>query len=96
MGLLKVIQNFDFTQQNPKVVYLQFDEKQTTFEDSVFLTFLSLAGFDVVIFCPTGYQGPEAYYNDKSFLQTHDIGEYKYYIKPPKGLAWKYQKFITK
>ncbi|OON99553.1 MAG: hypothetical protein ATN35_12080 [Epulopiscium sp. Nele67-Bin004] len=93
--LLKTIQKFDFTQNNPKIVYLQFTGIPTSYEDSVFLAFISLVGFDVVIFCPSGYQGPEAYYQD-NILQIHEIGDYDYDMKIPKGIYWGFKKFVAK
>ena len=55
--ILRMIQKFDFTKVNPKIVYINTSEKEISLEDSILMAFLNLAGFDVLFFVPTGRQG---------------------------------------
>ena len=83
-SVIRLIQKFDFTKSNPKVICLSLDEEGMTLEDTVFLTFLSLVGFDIAVFVPTGYQTIERYYNDgKAMFDEHQVGEYMYDLKAP-------------
>ena len=54
--LLRKIQKFDFTKKNPKLIYINPTEERISLEDSILTAFLSLVGFDVLFFVPTGYQ----------------------------------------
>lgn len=46
-----MIQKFDFTKKNPKLIYINTTETVISLEDSILTAFLSLLGFDVVFFC---------------------------------------------
>ena len=95
--LVRMLQGFDFTRENPKLVCVSTDERGATLEDAILLTFLNLAGFDVVLFVPTGYQSIERYLND-NLPVTHQVGEYLYDLDvpnldalsqpPQKGHSW--------
>ncbi|WP_054742343.1 YceG family protein [Cellulosilyticum ruminicola] len=80
--LLRMIQRFDFTKKNPKLIYIHTGEKLPSLEDAVLMTYLNLIGFDIVCFTPTGYQGIEKYFN-KSLMEQHQIGEYMYDLQIP-------------
>ncbi len=80
--LLRLIQNFDFTKKNPKLIYLHMNENSVTIEDAILAAFLNLLGFDVVFFVPTGYQCVEQYYK-KPILSEHQCGEYRYDLRLP-------------
>ena len=80
--LLRLIQNFDFTKKNPKLIYLHMNESNVTVEDAIITAFLNLIGFDVVFFVPTGYQCVEQYYK-KPILSEHQCGEYRYDLRLP-------------
>ncbi len=80
--LVRLIQKFDFTRDNPKVVYVNAAERAISLEDSVLMAFLNLVGFDVVFFVPTGYQSVERYFR-KEILEEHQIGEYMYDLQVP-------------
>ena len=80
--ILRLIQKFDFTKKNPKLVYINSGEKGISLEDSILIAFLNLLGFDIVFFVPTGYQTVEKHFN-KLNLEEHQIGEYKYDLKIP-------------
>ncbi|RKW31327.1 MAG: hypothetical protein D8B43_07270 [Lachnoanaerobaculum sp.] len=75
--LLRMIQKMDFVGKNPKLVYVKTDDKVPPIEDAIVLLFLSLLGFDVLCYIPTGYQSVEKYYT-KPLLEECVIGEYMY------------------
>ena len=79
---LRMIQKFDYTKQNPKIVYVLTKEQMLSVEDTIYFSFMSLLGFDVLFFVPTGYQCFEQHLN-RSFVEEHQIGEYKYDMKVP-------------
>ena len=80
--LVRLIQKFDFTKRNPKLIYLNTGEKVISLEDTILTAFLSLVGFDVVFFVPTGYQSVEKYFNRK-LMDEHQIGDYMYDLQGP-------------
>lgn len=82
--IVRLIQKFDFTKVNPKIICLSLDEESMTLEDTIFFTFLSLIGFDIAVFVPTGYQTIEKFYNSgKALFDEHQAGEYMYDLKVP-------------
>lgn len=80
--ILRLLQRFDFTKKNPKLIYIHTTEQMISLEDSILTAFLNLAGFDVVFFVPTGYQCIEKYFN-KEIMEEHQIGEYLYDLQVP-------------
>lgn len=80
--IVRMIQNFDFTKKNPKLVYVNTTDKMISLEDSIVTVFLNLVGFDVVFFVPTGYRSIEKYLGGK-MPEEHQIGEYKYDLQVP-------------
>ena len=80
--LVRMIQRFDFTKTNPKLVYICTTEAGISLEDNILTAFLNLLGFDVVFFVPTGYQTVERFYN-KKLVEEHQIGEYMYDLRVP-------------
>lgn len=80
--LVRMLQRFDFTKKNPKVVCISTAEQSPSLEDAIVLTFLNLVGFDVVIFVPTGYQTIERYLSE-SLMVEHQTGEYMYDLHVP-------------
>ncbi len=93
--LVRLIQGFDFTKKNPKIIVINTRDQSPSLEDTILLTFLNKLGFDIVLFIPTGYQTIERYLND-NFPVDHQIGEYIYDLSVPdfntlptaKGLKW--------
>jgi len=77
----RLIQQFDFTKKNPKLVYIAASETLLTLEDSIYTAFLNLVGFDILIFVPTGYN-IEQYFNRK-LMEEHQIGDYMYDLEIP-------------
>lgn len=80
--ILRMIQKFDFTKTNPKIIYINTTEKEISLEDSILMAFLNLVGFDVLFFVPTGYQTIEKYFN-KEIAEEHQIGDYMYDLRVP-------------
>lgn len=80
--LVRLLQNFDFTGKNPKLVYLSTTETMISLEDTILTAFLNLAGFDVVFFVPTGYQSVERFFG-QDILEEHQIGTYLYDLHVP-------------
>lgn len=80
--IVRLLQRFDFTKKNPKLIYIHTSESMISLEDTILTAFLSLAGFDVVFFVPTGYQSIEKYFN-RQMAEEHQVGEYMYDLRPP-------------
>lgn len=80
--LLRMIQKFDFTKKNPKVIYIDATEDMISLEDSILTAFLNLAGFDIVFFVPTGYQICSKFFG-KKVMEEHETGEYMYDLQIP-------------
>jgi len=80
--VIRMIQKFDFTKKNPKLIYINTTETIISLEDSILVAFLNLIGFDIVFFVPTGYQCVEKYFNER-LMEEHQIGEYKYDLLVP-------------
>lgn len=79
---VRMIQKFDFTKKNPKLIYINTSETVISMEDSILVAFLNLIGFDIIFFIPTGYQSVEKYFT-KKLMEEHQIGEYKYDMQVP-------------
>lgn len=80
--LVRLIQRFDFTKKNPKLIYINTGEEIISLEDSILAAFLNLVGFDILFFVPTGYQSVEKYFNRK-LMEEHQIGDYLYDLQVP-------------
>ncbi|MBQ3010251.1 MAG: hypothetical protein IJD81_03545 [Oscillospiraceae bacterium] len=80
--LLRLIQKFDFTKKNPKIIFINTSEAMMSLEDSILVAYLNLIGFDILFFVPTGYQCVEQHYRIK-FLHEHQLGAYMYDMSVP-------------
>lgn len=80
--ILRMIQKFDFTKKNPKLIYILTDESSITLEESIMTAYLNLLGFDIIFFVPTGYQTVEKYFNSMP-MEEHQIGDYIYDLNVP-------------
>lgn len=80
--IVRMIQNFDFTKKNPKIIYINTGEKIISLEDSILMAFLSLIGFDVLFFVPTGYKTIESFYSS-DITDEHQAGNYVYDLRVP-------------
>ena len=79
--ILRLIQKFDFTKKNPKLIYINTSEVLITLEDSIYTAFLNLLGFDVLFFIPTGYN-IDNHFNQK-LMEEHQTGTYMYDLQVP-------------
>lgn len=80
--ILRMLQKFDFTKKNPKVIYINTSETVISLQDGILTAFLNLVGFDIVFFVPTGYQCVEKHFN-KRIMEEYQIGEYVYDLNIP-------------
>lgn len=80
--ILRLIQKFDFTAKNPKIIYIATGENIISRADSILLAFLSKLGFDVIFYVPTGYQCAEKYYNP-GVISCMETGEYMFDLTIP-------------
>ena len=80
-NVLRLIQRFDFTKKNPKLIHIMTGETALSLEDTIYAAFLSQVGFDVIFFVPTGYRCVERYLNKA--IDEHQIGEYLYDLNIP-------------
>ena len=77
----RLIQNFDFTKKNPKLIYINASEVLITLEDSIYAAFLNLLGFDVLFFVPTGYN-MDNHFNQR-LMEEHQTGDFMYDLQVP-------------
>ncbi len=80
--IVRLIQKFDFTKRNPKVIYINTTERPISPADATLMAFLNVIGFDVLFFVPTGYQTIERYFT-KPVVDEHQIGDYMYDLQVP-------------
>lgn len=80
--VIRLIQKFDFTKKNPKLVYICVSEEMLSLEDTIMAAFLNRIGFDIVFFVPTGYQVVENYFQVR-MMEEHQIGEFVYDLPIP-------------
>lgn len=80
--IVRLIQKFDFTKKNPKLIYINATETVISLEDTILAAYLNLIGFDILFFVPTGYQSIEKYFNGR-IMEEHEIGEYLYDLQVP-------------
>ncbi len=88
--IARLIQNFDFTKINPKIIALSTDDKLFSLEDSIVILFLYFIGFDIALFVPTGYRIIENHYT-KNIFNNYDIGDFMYDIVKPDLYKYNYQ-----
>lgn len=80
--VVRLIQKFDFTKKNPKLIYINAAETVISQEDAILTAYLNLIGFDILFFVPTGYQSIEKHFNGV-MMEEHQIGEYLYDLQVP-------------
>lgn len=80
--IMRLIQRFDFTKKNPKVIYINTTENLSSPEDAIIMSFLNLIGFDILFFMPTGYNNIENHLN-KVLIEEYNIGGYMYDLNVP-------------
>ena len=74
--ILQDIQWFEFFTRSPKII-LHLSDRSMPPEvgDAILLVFLSLIGFDILVFVPTCYQTIERFINSNFYINTMIIGE---------------------
>lgn len=75
-NLIKIIQNFDFTKDIPKVVIVSNSKFTFNIFECVLLVLLNQIGFDIVIYTPTGYKNLETYIKPDAY-EVFNCGEFK-------------------
>lgn len=65
--ILKLLEQFDYTQDVPKIVFYLNSKDNFSNEDSILIAFLNLVGFDICIFTPTNYNNIEFYLDENLF-----------------------------
>ncbi|MCQ2505662.1 MAG: YceG family protein [Lachnospiraceae bacterium] len=79
---MRMIQKFDFTQKNPKLIYIVPTKQCISLEDTIIVSFLNLVGFDILFFVPSGFRTVEQYFNNTT-LEEYIIGDYMYDLQVP-------------
>ena len=75
--ILKLLQGFDYTKVNPKVVYINSTEESISLYETILFNLLNILGFDIVMFIPTGYNVVDKYL-ERVLYEEYQIGEYIY------------------
>lgn len=79
---IRMIQKFDFTKAIPKLIIISTKEDMCSLEDSIYIAFLSLVGFDILIYSPTGYRTEGKHLKADLFIE-HQIGDYVFDLNVP-------------
>ncbi|MBR4224332.1 MAG: hypothetical protein IKR73_05940, partial [Oscillospiraceae bacterium] len=82
MDTVRTIQQFDFTRKNPKIVCIAVNERTFSADDVIYLTFMSLVGYDVMVFVPTGYECFGNFLTEELY-EEHKIGGYRFDLYVP-------------
>lgn len=80
VSVLQLIQWFEFYTYNPNLVLTLTDRDTLDIGDIVLLNFLSLIGFDILIFVPTKYACIENIVTGSFQYDRHEVGLAKYSI----------------
>ncbi|MGN0674167.1 MAG: YceG family protein [Oscillospiraceae bacterium] len=81
--VLKLLQQFDFTKDIPKLIIIDVIEDTFSKVECIQLVLYNLLGFDILIYTPTGYRNIETFVSDAAF-ETHTLNEFKYNVHIPK------------
>lgn len=81
-SVLRMIQKFDFTKKNPKLLLINPTERILNLEESIVIALLNRMGFDVLLFIPTGFQCVEKFF-PPNYIHEQQIGEYVYDLTVP-------------
>lgn len=90
--VLQLINGFDFTKRNPKLVIVEPGEYKLSLVDSIYVSLLNLAGFDIAIYVPTGYNILGEYIIRRPC--EYQAGEYMYNIDVNKSLLSKIKSIL--
>lgn len=64
---LRIIQNYDFTKEIPKVIIIDNTPQTFNVYECIYLVLLNLMGFDIIIYTPTGYKNLETYVSPQAY-----------------------------
>lgn len=83
--ILRVIQNYDFTKDIPKIIII--DNIQQTFNvyECIYLVLLNLMAFDIIIYTPTGYKNLENYVSPQAY-ETYTMNRFRDNLHIPSNL----------
>ncbi|KOA18928.1 hypothetical protein CLHOM_26680 [Clostridium homopropionicum DSM 5847] len=81
-NILKLIQKFDYPFKIPKILIYDNDKDIFSDSDSIVVAFLSLMGFDIAIFTPTGYNNIEQKIQD-TYYDTHKLENVNFDLQIP-------------
>lgn len=65
--ILRIIQNYDFTKEVPKVIIVDNTPKTFNVYECIYLVLLNLMAFDIIIYTPTGYKNLESYISPQAY-----------------------------
>lgn len=84
--VLRMVQKFDFTKKNPKLLLINPTERVLNLEESIVVALLNRMGFDVLLFIPTGFECVEKFF-PPDYIHEQQIGEYVYDLTVPNFAA---------
>lgn len=93
--IIRAIQWFNYTEYNPNIVVISNTENTLTFEDTIYLRFLSKLGFDIIIFIPTLYSSIEKFLNNTEY-ESYTIGRADYSVDLSSIKVIKDENFVQK
>ena len=85
-AVLRMVQKFDFTKKNPKLLLINPTEQVLNLEESIVVALLNRMGFDVLLFIPTGFECVEKFF-PPDYIHEQQIGEYVYDLTVPNFAA---------
>ena len=90
-------QALDFAGDAPKLLCVSAGAGEATLEDAILMTFLHLVGFDVALFAPAGYRGPERFMAE-NLPEEHQPGPFLYDLTVPdlEGRGTKGRSFLER
>ena len=84
--VLRMVQKFDFTKKNPKLLLINPTEQVLNLGESIVVALLNRMGFDVLLFIPTGFECVEKFF-PPDYIHEQQIGEYVYDLTVPNFAA---------
>lgn len=95
--VIRLIDNFDFTNSIPKIIMFLDNETQINKDACYVLAYLNTIGFDIVIFTPAGLSNLNTYIQENRFNSTRlDSTTYSLTLAEVKSTRRKKQGFFSK
>jgi hypothetical protein len=82
-NILRILQKYDFTKDIPKFIVIDAIEDTFSMRECIQLVFLSMLGFDILVYAPTGYRDLETFVSPKAY-ENHRMNEFKYNVTVPR------------